>query len=65
MAIVDIKLECTHNPGKDNVKADILSRVFERWLVNDHLFGQCTWWPVSCQHTQMCLFNFRSSQITK
>ena len=50
LATHDIKLECTHIPGKDNVKADIFSRVFERGLVNDHLFDHCTWWPIKGYH---------------
>ena len=50
LATHDIKLECTHIPGKDNIKADILSRVYERRLVNHHLFDHCTWWPIKGQH---------------
>ena len=50
LATYDIKLECTHIPGKDNVKADILSRVFESGLINDQLFDHCTWWPVNGRH---------------
>ena len=38
LATYDIKLECTRIPGKDHVKADILSRVFERGLINGQLF---------------------------
>ena len=50
LATYDIKLECTHIPGKNNVKADILSRVYERGLANYHLFDHCTWWPIKGQH---------------
>ena len=50
LATYDIKVECTHIPGKDNVKADILSRVFERGVINDQLFHHCTWWPVNGCH---------------
>ena len=50
LATYDIKLECSHIPGKDNVKANILSRVFERGLINGQLFDHCTWWPINGQH---------------
>ena len=50
LATSDIKLECTHRPGKDNVKADILSRVYERGLIHDQLFDHCTCWPINAQH---------------
>ena len=56
LATYDIKLECTHIPGKDNVKADILSRVFERGLLKGWLFNECVWWPVKGQYFYPNLF---------
>ena len=44
----DISLHFVHIAGKENMKADILSRVFESGLNQDqmNLFEQHVWWPV-------------------
>ena len=45
-AIKYFKLTCSHIPGVDNGKADILSRVFEGNLSDLKQFEECIWWPV-------------------
>ena len=44
----DINLDFVHIAGKDNTKADILSRVFENGLNEEQMnqFEKYVWWPV-------------------
>ena len=42
----DIKLVYSHIPGTENVKADALSRLFERGFNYQAWFQDCKWWPI-------------------
>ena len=58
----DIVIEYVHIAGTANVKADVLSRMFQN-VSNAQklqLFENCVWWPVGGKFfTQIYLFNFR------
>ena len=49
-AIYDIKLEYCNIVGVHNVKADVLSRMFERGFTYLHMFKDSTWWQVQGAH---------------
>ena len=42
----DINLVYSHIAGTENVKADALSRLFERGFTYQTWFSDCKWWPV-------------------